>query len=73
MCNLSSIRTEIAFNAAISTMCQLFNLILQDGTYELNHPFELNVYVDTIIKAVLQYGGSRKIVFSCFNPDICTM
>lgn len=46
---------------------------LQDGTFELNNPFELNLYLDTILKPVLQYGGSRKIVFSCFHPDICTM
>lgn len=46
---------------------------VQDGTYELYHPFELNLYLDTIIKPVMQYGGSRKIVFSCFHPDICSM
>jgi len=50
--------------------CQLY---IQDGTFELYHPFELNLYLDTIIKPVLQYGGSRKIIFSCFHPDICTM
>lgn len=48
-------------------------LYIQDGTFELYHPFELNLYLDTIIKPVLQYGGSRKIIFSCFHPDICTM
>ena len=25
------------------------------------------------MKPVLMYGGSRKIIFSCFHPDICTM
>lgn len=48
-------------------------ICLQDGTYELYHPFELNLYIDTIMKPVLLYGGTRKIVFSCFHPDICTM
>ena len=46
---------------------------VQDGTYELYHPFELNLYIDTIMKPVLMYGGTRKIIFSCFHPDICTM
>ncbi|KAF7385475.1 hypothetical protein HZH68_013905 [Vespula germanica] len=46
---------------------------LKDGTFELNHPFDLNMYLDTILKVVLEYGGDRKIVFSSFNPDICVM
>ncbi|XP_076654229.1 glycerophosphocholine phosphodiesterase GPCPD1 isoform X2 [Halictus rubicundus] len=46
---------------------------LKDGTFELNHPFDLNLYLDTILKVVLEYGGDRKVVFSSFNPDICAM
>ncbi|XP_035718049.1 glycerophosphocholine phosphodiesterase GPCPD1-like isoform X2 [Vespa mandarinia] len=46
---------------------------LKDGTFELNHPFDLNMYLDTILKVVLEYGDDRKIVFSSFNPDICAM
>ncbi|XP_076232782.1 glycerophosphocholine phosphodiesterase GPCPD1 isoform X2 [Calliopsis andreniformis] len=46
---------------------------LKDGTFELNHPFDLNLYLDIILKVVLEYGGDRKIVFSSFNPDICAM
>ncbi|KAJ8921091.1 hypothetical protein NQ315_015888 [Exocentrus adspersus] len=44
---------------------------LADGTYELYHPTDLNVYLDTILEVVLRYGGERRIIFSCFNPDIC--
>ncbi|XP_024947437.1 glycerophosphocholine phosphodiesterase GPCPD1 isoform X2 [Cephus cinctus] len=46
---------------------------LKDGTFELNHPFDLNTYLDIIIKVTLEYGGDRKILFSSFNPDICAM
>ncbi|XP_011868687.1 PREDICTED: glycerophosphocholine phosphodiesterase GPCPD1-like [Vollenhovia emeryi] len=46
---------------------------LKDGTFELNHPFDLNIYLDIIVKVVLEYGGDRKVVFSSFNPDICAM
>merc|ERR1712000_74143 len=46
---------------------------LRDGNYELDHPFELNRFVDLIIKVVLAHGGRRKIIFSGFHPDICTM
>ena len=31
------------------------------------------MYLDIILKVVLEYGGDRKIVFSSFNPDICLM
>ncbi|PSN43442.1 hypothetical protein C0J52_02644 [Blattella germanica] len=47
--------------------------LLQDGTYELYHPFDLNLYLDVVLKVVLEHAGTRKIVFSCFHPDICTM
>ena len=59
---------HVGFNIEIKWTMQL-----KDGTYELNHPFDLNLYLDTVLTTVLQHGGSRKIVFSCFHPDICTM
>ncbi|KAJ1524332.1 hypothetical protein ONE63_010838 [Megalurothrips usitatus] len=59
---------HVGFNIEIKWTMQL-----KDGTYELNHPFDINMYLDTVLTAVLQHGGSRKIVFSCFHPDICTM
>ncbi|XP_018318906.1 glycerophosphocholine phosphodiesterase GPCPD1 [Agrilus planipennis] len=46
---------------------------LQDGSYELNHPIDLNLYLDTIIEVAMSHGYCRKIIFSSFNPDICTM
>jgi hypothetical protein len=51
----------------------VFMSCLQDGTYELNHPFDLNMYLDIVLKVVLHSAGSRKVIFSCFHPDICTM
>lgn len=47
--------------------------MFQDGSFELYHPFELNSYIDNILRVVLAHSGSRKIIFSCFHPDICTM
>lgn len=44
-----------------------------DGTYELQNPMDLNMYIDIILKCVLQNAGDRRIIFSCFNPDICSM
>jgi len=49
------------------------NFAVQDGSYELNNPFELNLFIDIVLDAVLKYAGKRRIVFSCFHPDICVM
>ena len=44
-----------------------------DGTRESHNAFEMNVFVDAILLTVLRNAKSRKIVFSTFNPDICTV
>ncbi|CAH0557778.1 unnamed protein product [Brassicogethes aeneus] len=44
---------------------------MADGSFELYHPYDLNLYLDTILEVVLAHGDKRRIVFSCFNPDIC--
>ena len=44
-----------------------------DGTRESHNAFEMNLFVDTILKAVLRNEKSRKIIFSTFNPDIYTV
>lgn len=46
---------------------------LRDGSYELYHPTDMNLYLDTILEVVLRHGGQRRIVFSCFNPDVCSV
>ncbi|XP_044014465.1 glycerophosphocholine phosphodiesterase GPCPD1-like isoform X1 [Aphidius gifuensis] len=65
---LQELDLHVGFNVEIKWTMQL-----KDGTFELNHPFDLNTYLDIILKVVLDYGGERKIVFSSFNPDICAM
>ncbi|XP_075211409.1 glycerophosphocholine phosphodiesterase GPCPD1-like isoform X2 [Lycorma delicatula] len=59
---------SVGFNVEVK-----WTMKLSDGTYELNHPFDLNLFLDVVLKDVLTYAGSRLIVFSCFHPDICTM
>ena len=46
---------------------------LEDGRRESHNPLEVNLYVDAILETVLAHGNKRKIVFSSFNPDICTV
>lgn len=35
--------------------------------------YERNQFVDTILKIVFEFAGERKIMFSCFEPDVCIM
>lgn len=58
----------VGFNVEIK-----WTMEIMDGTYELQNPMDLNAYIDIILKCVLQYAGDRRIIFSCFNPDICSM
>ncbi len=45
-----------------------------DGSPEVHHiGFELNEYIDVILRCVLRHAGTRKIFFSTFNPDLCTV
>ncbi|XP_013133716.1 PREDICTED: glycerophosphocholine phosphodiesterase GPCPD1 isoform X1 [Papilio polytes] len=65
---LNSIDLHVGFNIELK-----WTMELNDGTFELNNPFDMNVYVDKVLEVVLKCAGERRIVFSCFNPDICTM
>jgi glycerophosphocholine phosphodiesterase GPCPD1 len=47
--------------------------IFQDGGQEHKNQMEMNLFIDQVLKTVLKHGGERKIVFSSFNPDVCTM
>ncbi|XP_053691424.1 glycerophosphocholine phosphodiesterase GPCPD1 [Sabethes cyaneus] len=46
---------------------------LKDGRMESDLHFDSNLYVDCILKVVLEKAGTRRIVFSCFDADICTL
>lgn len=65
---LEVLNPHVGFNIELKWTMQL-----ADGSYELYHPTDINLYLDTILEVVLRFGGKRRIVFSCFNPDICTM
>jgi len=49
--------------------------LLSTGQYEegIRHFPERNSYVDVILYDVFQHAGDREILFSCFDPDVCTM
>ncbi|XP_068565099.1 glycerophosphocholine phosphodiesterase GPCPD1 [Cebidichthys violaceus] len=65
-----AIPEHVGFNIELKWICQL-----KDGSWDgnLSSYFNMNTFLDIILSCVLQKGGNRRIVFSCFDPDICTM
>ncbi|XP_056150004.1 glycerophosphocholine phosphodiesterase GPCPD1 [Lampris incognitus] len=61
---------HVGFNIELKWICQM-----KDGSWEgnLSSYFNMNIFLDIILSCVLQRAGNRRIVFSCFDPDICTM
>ena len=46
---------------------------MKDGIDECENYFERNMFIDIILTDVLTHAGCRRIVFSSFDPDICTL
>ncbi|XP_077486025.1 glycerophosphocholine phosphodiesterase GPCPD1-like [Amblyomma americanum] len=65
---LETVNPEVGFNVEIKCPMQF-----RDGTWELDHDFDLNEYLDIILRTLLDFSGKRYIILSCFHPDICTM
>nr|XP_020459387.1 glycerophosphocholine phosphodiesterase GPCPD1 isoform X2 [Monopterus albus] len=65
-----TIPEHVGFNIELKWISQM-----KDGSWDgnLSSYFNMNTFLDVILSCVLQKGGKRRIVFSCFNPDICTM
>lgn len=65
---LRSIDMSVGFNIEVK-----WSMRMADGSLELETSIDRNRYVDRILEVVLAKAGQRRIVFSCFDPDICTM
>ncbi|KAH8392587.1 hypothetical protein KR215_012159 [Drosophila sulfurigaster] len=67
---LDALDEHIGFNIEIK-----WSQRLQDGRMEeeFEHVVDRNLYIDCILDVVLRKAGQRRLVFSCFDPDICTM
>ncbi|XP_052220535.1 glycerophosphocholine phosphodiesterase GPCPD1-like [Dreissena polymorpha] len=44
-----------------------------DGTGNLSGYFDMNRFVDIILASVFKNHSGRRIIFSSFEPDVCTM
>ncbi|MEE6474358.1 hypothetical protein FKM82_010356 [Ascaphus truei] len=67
---LESVPEDVGFNIEIKWICQQ-----RDGVWDgkLSTYFDMNLFLDIILKTILRNCGSRRIVFSSFDADICTM
>uniref|UniRef100_A0A1L8DC78 GP-PDE domain-containing protein n=1 Tax=Nyssomyia neivai TaxID=330878 RepID=A0A1L8DC78_9DIPT len=65
---LETIDPHVGFNVEVK-----WSMRYADGTWDINVTTDKNLYVDSILKVVLNHAADRRIVFSCFDPDICTM
>ena len=50
-----------------------WDMMLKDGSNECHFPFEINLFLNAVLESVLKHGQRRKIVFSSFSPDVCTL
>lgn len=66
---LTMIDEKVGFNIEVK-----WAQLLENGMWEANHtPIDKNMYVDRILNVVLAKAGTRRIIFSCFDADICVM
>ncbi|TMS33128.1 hypothetical protein L596_000904 [Steinernema carpocapsae] len=65
---LRTVDPDVGFNIEVK-----YPMMQKDGLHECENYFERNEVIDIILSDVLNNAGNRRIVFSSFDPDICTM
>lgn len=65
---LKSVNPDTGFNIEVK-----YPLKMSDGGHECENYFERNMFIDVILNDVIKHGGNRRIVFSSFDPDMCTL
>ncbi|CAD5123309.1 DgyrCDS11665 [Dimorphilus gyrociliatus] len=65
-----SLDEDLGFNIEIKYCMRIITGELEENLRDL---MDRNEYVDIILKEVLSYGKNRRIIFSCFDPNICCM
>ncbi|VDI31140.1 glycerophosphocholine phosphodiesterase GPCPD1 [Mytilus galloprovincialis] len=59
---------HVGFNVEVKYPMLRMNGYIEESTY-----FDRNKFVDIILKSVFENAKDRRIVFSSFDPDICTL
>uniref|UniRef100_A0A183BM61 RNA helicase n=1 Tax=Globodera pallida TaxID=36090 RepID=A0A183BM61_GLOPA len=65
---LQRVDEHAGFNVEIK-----YPMKMRDGTHECENYFERNQYMDRLLMDVFGHAGKRRVVFSSFDPDICTL
>ncbi|CAI5442386.1 unnamed protein product [Caenorhabditis angaria] len=65
---LTKVDPDVGFNVEVK-----YPMMQNNGEHECDHYFERNTFVDIILSDVLKHAGNRRIMFSSFDPDICSM
>ncbi|VDM78458.1 unnamed protein product [Strongylus vulgaris] len=66
---LDSVSSNVGFNIEIK-----YPMKLKDGTHECPaYNIERNDFVDVILRNVIEGAGKRRVIFSSFDPDVCSL
>uniref|UniRef100_A0AC34RJJ2 GP-PDE domain-containing protein n=2 Tax=Panagrolaimus sp. JU765 TaxID=591449 RepID=A0AC34RJJ2_9BILA len=65
---LKNVDMDTGFNIEVK-----YPLKMKDGAHECENFFERNAFIDVILNDVYANAGKRRIVFSSFDPDMCTL
>ncbi|CAD6193768.1 unnamed protein product [Caenorhabditis auriculariae] len=65
---LVKVDPDVGFNVEVK-----YPMMQNNGEHECDHYFERNEFVDIILADVLNNAGNRRIMFSSFDPDICSL
>lgn len=59
---------------SLPTFLSYVAFFLKDGTHECpSYNIERNDFVDVILRNVIEGAGKRRIIFSSFDPDVCSL
>ncbi|CAG9531972.1 unnamed protein product [Cercopithifilaria johnstoni] len=65
---LRQVDSSVGFNIEIK-----YPMMQKNGLHECENYFERNDYIDIILNDVFNNAGDRRIVFSSFDPDCCSL
>ena len=67
---LAAVDEKCGFNVEVK-----FPMQRQDGSWEGtgDKGYDLNEYVDIILRVLFLHAKNRHIIISCFHPDICSL
>ncbi|RCN37304.1 glycerophosphodiester phosphodiesterase family protein [Ancylostoma caninum] len=66
---LDAVSPHVGFNIEVK-----YPMKMKDGTHECpSYNIERNDFVDVILRNVMEGAGKRRIIFSSFDPDVCSL